>query len=300
MDGPLALALALQAAYVALWVLPLHGLAPDVLAPALGGSHATAYIVAGSLVKSVPVAALGLALIGSRSAGYARSIGTGLLFGSGGDLLLDLSVKWKACFLAGLVSFLVGHLFYVGAFAGQPLRLRPAALPLLAAPVGLVYVLWPGLPADMRAPVVVYASVIAAMALLAVSLEGGKGKGKGEGEGGGLSAGAARLAAAGALVFVVSDSVLAVDRFRATLPLGKLAVMLTYYAAQVLTFLSARPAPPAVTAGAGQEGEAAAAAAAAGKAAAAGEVAATTADAASPPASSGARRRPGKGAAAQA
>lgn len=229
--------LALQTAYVAGWVLPLYNLVPDFVGSAFGGRTA-AYVLTGSLVKSIPVAWLGFrALSGARS-DFAQLIGAGLIFGSAGDLLLDLVSLWPTSFLIGLVAFLAGHVCYCAAFFQQPRRFPAVALPLLLAPIGLVYILWPHLPADMRIPVIAYASVIATMAVLAVSLRADAAAG--------VTTAAARNAALGALVFVVSDSILAIDRFRAALPLGKLLVMLTYYAAQLLTFASAQGVEAAI------------------------------------------------------
>ena len=45
---------------------------------------------------------------------------------------------------------------------------------------------------------------------------------------------AALLAMLGAILFLVSDSILALDKFRSPLPLRDLLVMSTYYAAQLL------------------------------------------------------------------
>lgn len=283
MQGPLAM----QIAYVAGWVLPLYKLIPDFVGSAFGGRTA-AYVLTGSLIKSIPVAWLGVRALSGARTDFAQLIGAGLIFGSAGDLLLDLVSLWPTSFLIGLVAFLAGHVCYCAAFFQQPRRFPAVALPLLLAPIGLVYILWPHLPADMRIPVIAYASVIATMAVLAVSLRTDAAAG--------VTTAAARNAALGALVFVISDSILAIDRFRSPLPLGKLCVMLTYYAAQLLTFASAKNVEEAVGA---RDAEKKQASYLQDNDAFLASQATQAVDASSAPASSGgARARKGKGASA--
>ena len=62
-----------------------------------------------------------------------------------------------------------------------------------------------------------------------------------------LGTSAARMVAVGACFFMVSDSLLATDRFVQTLPMAQLWVLATYYAAQVLIvwgWLREQPPPP--------------------------------------------------------
>jgi uncharacterized membrane protein YhhN len=49
---------------------------------------------------------------------------------------------------------------------------------------------------------------------------------------------AALMALAGALLFLVSDSVLALNRFRKAVPAAQVIILSTYYAAQMLIALS--------------------------------------------------------------
>jgi uncharacterized membrane protein YhhN len=81
--------------------------------------------------------------------------------------------------------------------------------------------LWHGL-GTMRAPVIVYLVVILAMLWQAVT------------RGVLLGATGAWLAAVGAAVFVVSDSALALDRFRKPYRTAQAVILPTYYAAQLL------------------------------------------------------------------
>src|SRR3954469_1473839 len=89
--------------------------------------------------------------------GYKFLIVAGLIFSMCGDIFLMLP---SDRFMAGLVSFLVAHLFYITAFAqGFPgmVGLWPLA-PLGLYGVGMYRFLSPGL-GKMRLPVVIYMAV---------------------------------------------------------------------------------------------------------------------------------------------
>lgn len=123
---------------------------------------------------------------------------------------------------AGVAAFTGAHLLYLWAFGLRPLR--PGLL-LLVAPALLLYtgVLLQHLPPDMAPALVTYSLVLASM------LWRGLARG-----------GSARW---GALLFTLSDSVLAWDAFAQSLPHARLMVMTTYYAAQLLIALSAFQSP---------------------------------------------------------
>ena len=80
--------------------------------------------------------------------------------------------------------------------------------------------LWPGVAGSLRIPVVLYAGALLAMAAQVASRAASRRNA------------AAILAAVGAGLFVVSDSVLAFQRFRHPLASGHVMVLGTYFAAQ--------------------------------------------------------------------
>lgn len=88
-----------------------------------------------------------------------------------GDLaLLGAS---DAAFLAGLSAFLAGHVAYIAAFASAGARPGPTlrAATALAAPVEAVRRwLWPGVPPPMRLPVIAYLAVLTLMVAAAAAL----------------------------------------------------------------------------------------------------------------------------------
>lgn len=120
-------------------------------------------------------------------------------------------------FLVGLGFFLLAHVAYVALFLRQ-LRTGPPnwwALVYAAWWVGLVVVLWPHL-GNLLIPVAVYGLVLGAMGAIGLSCN--------------------RWIAIGGALFVVSDSLLGLNRFHPEfeLPLVHVLIMLTYIAAQGL------------------------------------------------------------------
>jgi uncharacterized membrane protein YhhN len=157
---------------------------------------------------------------------YRRAVLAGMLLSCVGDIALMLPMD---AFVPGLVAFLLAHLCYIVAFrdglrAGR--GLFAAAVLLGAFAVLNVMGLWPHLPAPMRIPVLAYVVVLASMAVLALARLWRSTRPDP------VEARSVRWAAAGALLFVASDSLLAWDRFADGLPLASLLVLSSYYAAQ--------------------------------------------------------------------
>ncbi len=160
----------------------------------------------------------------SESEGYppwrTRVVGA-LCFSWLGDILLmrdDL-------FIMGLGSFLVAHIFYIAAYlkvgAAQG-SLRVLDMVKIGAIGGiLISVLYPHL-GDMLIPVVAYALVLLLMALSAHKRRGATNP---------LSF---LLVSLGAMLFVVSDALIAIGKFAFEVPHERLFVMITYIAAQYL------------------------------------------------------------------
>lgn len=170
------------------------------------------------------ILALALSLSPARPE-YRWAIAAGLLFSTAGDVFLMLP---RDRFVAGLAGFLVAHLCYVWAFSiGVPFGAAPLLwLPFFAAGGVVLALVWPGLKPALRAPVAVYVIVIAAMA--------------GQATGRWYESGSvvALAAAVGAGLFVASDAVLAIDRFRWKFRAACAVTLATYWAAQLLIALS--------------------------------------------------------------
>jgi uncharacterized membrane protein YhhN len=155
---------------------------------------------------------------------YQWAVVLGLACSLAGDVFLMLPADR---FVAGLASFLLAHLAYLAAFGtGVPLGTAPAlVIPLLVVVVALLRFLWPGL-GQYRGPVLAYGTVIALMVWQAW------------GRGWSLPGPGSMLAGAGAALFMVSDGILAIDRFRRPFPEAQLLVMSSYVAAQAMIALS--------------------------------------------------------------
>ena len=152
--------------------------------------------------------------------GYRWAIVVGLLFALAGDIFLMLP---SDRFLAGLVSFLITHLCYIVAFAGQAVApyWSPLGLGVLIYG-GIVYGLLHPHLGSMRIPVLVYMTAILAMTWLALAMAW-------------QQPGAwATFATWGSIFFVISDSVLALNRFRRPFAAAQWIVLSTYYLAQWL------------------------------------------------------------------
>lgn len=158
------------------------------------------------------------------SSRYRRRMLAGLLACLGGDVCLMLPGD---LFVPGLVCFLLGHLCFIAAFSGD-VRFAARPWPWLACLcVGalVAWRLWPALAPALRLPVLVYVGVLASMAGQAL------GRARWLRQHGDPRAPAARLAAAGGLLFMLSDALLAWQRFRGGVPWPALSVLATYYAA---------------------------------------------------------------------
>ncbi|HKI11152.1 MAG TPA: lysoplasmalogenase [Candidatus Acidoferrum sp.] len=161
---------------------------------------------------------------------YSLWITIGLMFSLAGDVLLLTPDHF---FLLGLSAFLLTHIAYLIAFTRDtlfPARRGVWILYLLFAAC-CNFLLFSRLPAGLRFPVAVYSVFLVSMAAQAM------------GRSILLRTSAARLAAVGALLFVLSDGLLAFDRFYALLRFAPLLILVPYYAAQWL-IASSTDEPP--------------------------------------------------------
>ena len=162
---------------------------------------------------------------------YQEIVLLGLALSLAGDVFLMLPGNK---FLWGLASFLAAHVAYAWAFT-LGVGYEPAQLPWLApfAFFGLMVVvfLWRGLHgAVLRGAVVAYVAVIIVMVWRAAV----------RAQSPVVPYPSAVTALAGACLFLASDSILAVDRFRLPFRLAQPVVFATYWAAQLLIGLSVR------------------------------------------------------------
>lgn len=154
-----------------------------------------------------------------------------LAFSWAGDVLLQFESSGKLFFLLGLSSFLLAHICYIIFFHTIRLKEQLASrwwliIPVAAYYSGLILLLSPYL-GEMKLPVRVYGIVISMMLLLALHTLFMKDKTTG------------KILTAGALLFVISDSILAINKFYQPFKGAGVIIMFTYGLAQALLSIGA-------------------------------------------------------------
>ena len=142
-----------------------------------------------------------------------------LMLSCAGDVFLHLS--FRRYFVHALVAFLLAHVTYVVLFVrNRPRPLRPSTGQLILAFLVLVYGLlmcswlWTGL-GRLAGLALAYAAAITAMVLSTI-----------------LAGFSRPFVWIGALLFLISDSLIAAGRFMVTVPLIGLLIWPTYYLGQ--------------------------------------------------------------------
>ena len=146
-----------------------------------------------------------------------------------GDIILMFADKGELYFIAGLIAFLLSHIFYIILFSKQlKIYLKKSKIIFWVGVTAIAFylivmmlILLPSL-GDLKIPVFVYALTISIMLLFA--LKGFLNWQKP----------ANSYILIGAIVFVASDSLLALDKFYAPLQYSSLLIMATYLLAQYM------------------------------------------------------------------
>jgi uncharacterized membrane protein YhhN len=155
---------------------------------------------------------------------YFFTVLFGLLFSLAGDLFL---ISPEKHFLKGLLAFLTAHLFYIAAFSSSRSLTVTLWIPLSLLIYGSVIflILRPNLN-KMALPVGVYIVVILVMAWQAWERWMW------------LQNRAALFAAVGSALFLISDSLLAFNRFKRSFKIAEALILSTYFTAQWLIAMS--------------------------------------------------------------
>lgn len=176
----------------------------------------------------IPVLML-LFIINIRPAGNRshQMIILALIFAWCGDILLGVPKESADLFVPGLVSFLLAHVMYLSVFFRTPgenfiIRKRTYFLvPVAIYGILLLYILFDRL-GDMKLPVIIYTLVILTMVSSAMNRYGK------------VNSNSWLLVMAGAILFLLSDSGIAIDKFLKPLPGAQVMIMSTYVLAQYL------------------------------------------------------------------
>jgi uncharacterized membrane protein YhhN len=154
-----------------------------------------------------------------------------LLFSWIGDvglMFVGLNANW---FMIGLGAFLIAHIFYIITYRQHrsesrenellPVQKIRFSLPVVLAGTGLVAILYPVL-GGFRVPVIIYSIALISMVLNALFRFGR------------TNTRSYWLVLSGAVLFMISDSILAINKFSGPIEMGGTLIMLTYIAAQFL------------------------------------------------------------------
>jgi uncharacterized membrane protein YhhN len=158
-----------------------------------------------------------------------RILLTALIFSWIGDVILIFADIAEIYFILGLVSFLIAHITYcvlfnkqiIGEIQINKVLFGLGSLVIAFYLTAIILVLMPNL-GDLKIPVIVYAAVISTMLLFAFN---GYLIWKKPG---------ALYIFLGAITFVISDSILAFDKFHAPIEKSSFFIMLSYLVAQYL------------------------------------------------------------------
>lgn len=175
----------------------------------------------GSVVIKVlsiaPLALIAFRMLRDRD---GRILGNSLSFSTLGDMFLGLD--GEKLFVFGLSSFLIAHLLYIVLFArnrrkkmlvGRTRKIIAALLVVFSA--AMFAWLWPNL-GDLKLPVAAYLCAITGMGVAAT-----------------LAGFRAPWVVIGAVLFIVSDSMIAVSKFKSPVGYGDYLIWVTYYVGQL-------------------------------------------------------------------
>jgi uncharacterized membrane protein YhhN len=182
------------------------------------------------VIKALIIPVLMILFLANFRSGLNRShrlILAGLFFSWAGDVILEFSHINGNLFIPGLVCFLLAHLMYFTVFyitPGESVILSRRIyflIPVLLYGIVLICYLYDDL-ASMRIPVIIYSVVI--LAMLTGAIDRIKK----------VNSISFYLTLTGAVLFVISDSAIAVNKFSYPFEYSTIVIMSTYVIAQYL------------------------------------------------------------------
>ncbi|NOZ46256.1 MAG: lysoplasmalogenase [Chlorobi bacterium] len=158
---------------------------------------------------------------------FRKFILLALFFSWMGDVLLMFTSMHEVFFMTGLVSFLIAHVFYIIAFIDPYqkrtiIRSKPYyILPFIIYGIILICLLYSNL-GNMAFPVTIYASVILFLGIIALNRYKK------------VETKSFWLIFSGVILFIFSDSLIAIDKFTFPFRLSTFFIMSLYVLAQFL------------------------------------------------------------------
>ena len=153
-----------------------------------------------------------------------------LFFSWVGDIFLMFSHLGETFFFAGVGGFFLAQLSYIYVFTkysengsrGYLERNLIIGFLFLGYAAGIVYLLYPGLEGLMKPVIMIYALSLIGMSMMALNRNGR------------VNRTSYLLVFLGSVLFVLSDSMIALDRFFREIPMSGFWIMLTYISAQYM------------------------------------------------------------------
>jgi uncharacterized membrane protein YhhN len=178
-----------------------------------------------SWLKPYLIPLLAFVFIKSEKFAQKKTLLVALFFSWLGDVLLLFVSINSLFFILGLIAFLLAHNTYIYLFLkikdNKTSIFNRYLILILIYLFGFLYLLWNSLR-EMKIPVMIYALVISAMLFIVIQLHlSAKQKGT-------------KIMVWGAIFFVLSDSILAVNKFHSPIYLSSFWIMSTYLTAQFL------------------------------------------------------------------
>jgi uncharacterized membrane protein YhhN len=186
--------------------------------------------VSGFISKALIIPVLMFLLITSFTTGLNRShrlMLAALFFSWAGDVMLELTNISANMFITGLLCFLLAHIMYFIVFfltPGESVILRKYVyllVPVILYGAGLLYYLYDDL-ADLRIPVIIYTAAILTMLIGAIDRFKK------------VNQKSYLLVLTGAILFLISDSAIAINKFGHHFEYSSIVIMSTYVIAQYL------------------------------------------------------------------
>jgi uncharacterized membrane protein YhhN len=135
-----------------------------------------------------------------------------------------LMFQGEQYFMFGLGSFLITHLFYIFVFSRNRLKANwLARFSFIIFSVMMLFILQHHISASLLIPIIIYMITITVMAITASERN--------------TNSESYRMVLLGAIMFVLSDSLIAINKFVVPIPLQTILIMGTYILAQYLIAL---------------------------------------------------------------
>jgi uncharacterized membrane protein YhhN len=163
-------------------------------------------------IKAIPALSLAVLAFIAVSGSRGKLLFASLLFCAAADIALELAAG--RYFVIGLGLFLIAHILFIVTFS-RDFKAQKSQIPVIILLIVyakmMAFVMTPSLK-EMAIPVYIYLTAITLMAIFAA-----------------LRASKNDFTLYGAIAFIVSDSILAINKFMMPVPAADYLIMITYY-----------------------------------------------------------------------